>query len=275
MDQWLSPHFPIISNVKCLIARALVSAVSTISPAHSSIVLWLHWLYLPSPEHHNPPHSVVQLTSSHIDSYSVSQEFTYQKYYEHAATVTEICIFCILCWTHTDGIKNIISVCSNEYLFLVLFQVALISTLYPYPDWKWFWAIITPVCKLTSSHYPELNWISNLTMSGICGLMMTLLTADYSLLENLIRKSYELNVFMRGHIKVRSWADPEQTTPLYGESLHTPCLASPQPQMSYPRAGPPTPSLIHMVELEFVGLWNNPRRIFAQLQKLGVKLART
>ena len=34
----------------------------------------------------------------------------------------------------------------------------------------------------------------------------------------------------------------------------TPCLASPQPQMSYPRAGPPTPSLIHMVELEFVGL---------------------
>ena len=41
-------------------------------------------------------------------------------------------------------------------------------------------------------------------MSGICGLMMTLLTADYSLLENLIRKSYELNVFMRGHIKVRS-----------------------------------------------------------------------
>ena len=56
---------------------------------------------------------------------------------------------------------------------------------------------------------------------------------------------------------------------------YTPCLASPQPQMSYPRAGPPTPSLIHMVELEFVGLWNNPRRIFAQLQKLGVKLART
>ena len=37
----------------------------------------------------------------------------------------------------------------------------------------------------------------------------------------------------------------------------TPCLASPQPQMSYPRAGSPTPSLIHMVELEFVGLLNN------------------
>ena len=55
----------------------------------------------------------------------------------------------------------------------------------------------------------------------------------------------------------------------------TPCLASPQPQMSYPRAGPPTPSLIHMVELKFVGLLNNPRRIFAQLQKLEVKLART
>ena len=48
----------------------------------------------------------------------------------------------------------------------------------------------------------------------------------------------------------------------------TPCLASPQPQMSYPRAGPPTPSLIHMVELEFVGLLNNSRQIFAQLQKL-------
>ena len=48
----------------------------------------------------------------------------------------------------------------------------------------------------------------------------------------------------------------------------TPCLASPQPQVSYPRAGSPTPSLIHMVELEFVGLLNNPRRIFAQLQKL-------
>ena len=51
-------------------------------------------------------------------------------------------------------------------------------------------------------------------------------------------------------------------------SMLTPCLASPQPQVSYPRAGPPTPSLIHMVELEFVGLLNNPRRIFAQLQKL-------
>ena len=51
-------------------------------------------------------------------------------------------------------------------------------------------------------------------------------------------------------------------------SYVTPCLASPQPQVSYPRAGPPTPSLIHMVELEFVGLLNNPRRIFAQLQKL-------
>ena len=64
-------------------------------------------------------------------------------------------------------------------------------------------------------------------------------------------------------------------TPNSGISWFTPCLASPQPQMSYPRAGPPTPSLIHMVELEFVGLWNNPRQIFAQLQKLGVKLART
>ena len=51
-------------------------------------------------------------------------------------------------------------------------------------------------------------------------------------------------------------------------SMLTPCLASPQPQVSYPRAGPPTPSLIHMLELKFVGLLNNPRRIFAQLQKL-------
>ena len=49
------------------------------------------------------------------------------------------------------------------------------------------------------------------------------------------------------------------------------CLASPQPQVSCPRAGPPPPSIIHMVEL---GL-NNPRQIFAQLQKLEVKLART
>ena len=57
--------------------------------------------------------------------------------------------------------------------------------------------------------------------------------------------------------------------------LHTPCLASPQPQVSYPRAGPPPPSLIHMVELGFVGLLNNPKRIFAQLQKLEVKLAST
>ena len=48
----------------------------------------------------------------------------------------------------------------------------------------------------------------------------------------------------------------------------TPCLASAQPQVSYPRAGPPPPSLIHMVELGFVGLLNNPRQIFAQLQKL-------
>ena len=55
----------------------------------------------------------------------------------------------------------------------------------------------------------------------------------------------------------------------------TPCLASPQPQVSCPRAGPPPPSLIHMVELGFVGLLNNPKRIFAQLQKLEVKLART
>ena len=53
------------------------------------------------------------------------------------------------------------------------------------------------------------------------------------------------------------------------------CLASPQPQVSCPRAGPPPPSLIHMVELGFVGLLNNPRQIFAQLQKLEVKLART
>ena len=48
----------------------------------------------------------------------------------------------------------------------------------------------------------------------------------------------------------------------------TPCLVSPQPQLSCPRAGPPPPSLIHMVELGFVGLLNNPKRIFAQLQKL-------
>ena len=53
-----------------------------------------------------------------------------------------------------------------------------------------------------------------------------------------------------------------------GDTSFTPCLASPQPQVFYPRAGPPTPSLIHMVELEFVGLLNNPRQIFAQLQKL-------
>ena len=55
----------------------------------------------------------------------------------------------------------------------------------------------------------------------------------------------------------------------------TPCLASPQPQVSCPRAGSPPPSLIHMVELGFVGLLNNPKRIFAQVQKLEVKLART
>ena len=55
----------------------------------------------------------------------------------------------------------------------------------------------------------------------------------------------------------------------------TPCLASPQPQVSYPRAGPSPPSLIHMVELGFVGLSNNPKRIIAQWQKLEVKLART
>ena len=55
----------------------------------------------------------------------------------------------------------------------------------------------------------------------------------------------------------------------------TPCLVSPQPQVSCPRAGPPPPSLIHMVELGFVGLLNNPKRIFAQLQKLEVKLAST
>ena len=47
----------------------------------------------------------------------------------------------------------------------------------------------------------------------------------------------------------------------------TPCLASAQPQVSCPRAGPPPPSLIHMLELGFVGLLNNPRQIFAQLQK--------
>ena len=56
---------------------------------------------------------------------------------------------------------------------------------------------------------------------------------------------------------------------------YTPCLASPQPQVSYPRAGPPPPSLIHMVELGFVGLLNIPKQIFAQVQKLEVKLART
>ena len=55
----------------------------------------------------------------------------------------------------------------------------------------------------------------------------------------------------------------------------TPCLASPQPQVSCPREGPPPPSLIHMVELGFVGLLNNPKRIFAQVQKLEVKLARS
>ena len=55
----------------------------------------------------------------------------------------------------------------------------------------------------------------------------------------------------------------------------TPCLASPQPQVSYPSAGPPPPSLIHMVELGFVGLLNNPKRIIAQWQKLEVKLGRT
>ena len=59
------------------------------------------------------------------------------------------------------------------------------------------------------------------------------------------------------------------------DSPATPCLASPQPQVSCPREGPPPPSLIHMVELGFVGLLNNPKRIFAQLQKLEVKLART
>ena len=58
------------------------------------------------------------------------------------------------------------------------------------------------------------------------------------------------------------------TTTLFIRSPSTPCLESPQPQVSYPRAGSPTPSLIHMVELEFVGLLNNPRQIFAQLQKL-------
>ena len=58
------------------------------------------------------------------------------------------------------------------------------------------------------------------------------------------------------------------TPSLFLYFANTPCLASPQPQVSYPRAGSPTPSLIHMVELEFVGLLNNPRRIFAQLQKL-------
>ena len=58
-------------------------------------------------------------------------------------------------------------------------------------------------------------------------------------------------------------------------TLFTPCLASPQPQVSYPRAGLPPPSLIHLLELGFVGLLNNPRRIFAQLQKLEMKLART
>ena len=61
----------------------------------------------------------------------------------------------------------------------------------------------------------------------------------------------------------------------YDGWLNTPCLASPQPQVSYPRAGPPPPSLIHMVELGFVGLSNNPKRIIAQWQKLGVKLERT
>ena len=55
----------------------------------------------------------------------------------------------------------------------------------------------------------------------------------------------------------------------------TPCLASPQPQVLCPRVGPPPPSLIHMLELGFVDLLNNPRQIFAQLQKSEVKLART
>ena len=55
----------------------------------------------------------------------------------------------------------------------------------------------------------------------------------------------------------------------------TPCLASAQPQVSCPREGPSPPSLIHMVELGFVGLLNNPRGFFAQVQKLEVKLART
>ena len=67
-----------------------------------------------------------------------------------------------------------------------------------------------------------------------------------------------------------SWMDLKE-----GNSLLTPCLASPQPQVSYPRAGPPPPSLIHMVELGFVGLLNNPKRIIAQWQKLEVKLGRT
>ena len=61
----------------------------------------------------------------------------------------------------------------------------------------------------------------------------------------------------------------------FQSSNPTPCLASPQPQVSCPRAGPPPPSLIHMEELGFVGLLNNPKRTFAQLQKLEVKLANT
>ena len=49
---------------------------------------------------------------------------------------------------------------------------------------------------------------------------------------------------------------------------NTKCLASPQPQVSGPRAH----SLIYMLEFGFVGLLNNPRQIFAHLQKLVVKL---
>ena len=80
---------------------------------------------------------------------------------------------------------------------------------------------------------------------------------------------------MNGFQSLFSLSQPMYFTPLPIRGRSTPCLASPQPQVSYPRAGPPPPSLIHMVELGFVGLLNNPKQIFAQLQKLEVKLAST
>ena len=76
-------------------------------------------------------------------------------------------------------------------------------------------------------------------------------------------------------ILLDDYFDIEWDWPLAFHSvLSTPCLASRQPQVSPPRAGPPPP-ILHMSELGFVGLLNNPRQIFAQLQKLEVKLART